>query len=232
MGHSVTLPRRPKAVVFDTDGLLIDTIPAYVSAMVQAGDDIGHIISRDYVLSLIGLLGAELEARLRADHGAAFPLPAYMTAVSTRLRPILKAGVPLKAGAAKLLEELARMDMPMAVGTSMKRAEALHHLKHCDVEHFFRAVAARDDVARGKPHPVVHLKALSALGCDAPDCLILEDSCSGVRAAHATGAMVIMVPDVVAPTPEIEALCTCVAPDLHQVAEIIRASLAIPDCKN
>ena len=203
------------------DGLLIDTIPAYVSAMVEAGHDVGHVVSKDYVLTLVGLLGAELEAQLRADHGAAFPLPVYMSAVSARLGPILNAGVPLKAGAMLLLEALARIDMPVAVGTSMTRKEALHHLNHCEVDHFFRAVAARDDVARGKPHPDVHLKALSALGFDARDCLILEDSFNGVRAAHATGAMVIMVPDVVAPTPEIAALCACVASDLHQVGEII-----------
>jgi HAD superfamily hydrolase (TIGR01509 family) len=204
------------------DGLLIDTIPAYVSAMVQAGDDVGHAISKDDVLSLVGLLGTELEAQLRADHGAAFPLAAYMNAVFARLGPILDAGVPLKAGAVDLLEGLARMDMPMAVSTSMNRKEALHHLKHCRVGHFFRAVAARDEVARGKPHPDVHLKAMLALGCDPSDCLILEDSFNGVRAAHAAGAMVVMVPDVVSPTPEIAALCTGVASDLHQVREIIR----------
>ena len=144
-----------------------------------------------------------------------------MAAFAARLGPILNAGVPLKTGAMALLETLARIDMPMAVGTSMNRAEALHHLQHCRVDRFFRAVAARDDVARGKPHPDVHTKAMSALGCEARDCLILEDSFNGVRAAHAAGAMVIMVPDVVAPTPEIAALCTGVAADLHQVAEII-----------
>jgi HAD superfamily hydrolase (TIGR01509 family) len=214
------------------DGLLIDSIPAYVSAMVQAGHDIGHAVSKEYLLSLVGLLGAELEAQLRADRGAAFPLPAYMNAVFARLGPILDAGVPLKTGAVELLQYLTRMDMPAAIGTSMNRKEALHLLNHCRVDHFFRAVATRDDVARGKPYPDVHLKALSALGVDAPDCLILEDSFNGVRAAHATGAMVIMVPDVVAPTPEIEALCTCVAADLREVGEIIRAVGAIPDCKS
>lgn len=209
------------------DGLLIDTIPAYVSAMVAASRDVGHVVSKDYVLSLVGLLGTELEAQLRADHGTAFPLAAYLTAVSARLDPILSAGVPLKAGTLPLLEALAQAATPMAVGTSMTRKEALHHLSHCQVGRFFRTVAARDDVARGKPHPDVHLKALSALGFEARDCLILEDSFNGVRAAHATGAMVIMVPDVVAPTPEIAALCTGVAFDLHQVGEIIGRTEAL-----
>jgi HAD superfamily hydrolase (TIGR01509 family) len=208
------------------DGLLIDTIPAYVSAMVQAGRDVEHPLSRDYVLSLAGLLGAELEAQIRADHGAAFPLAPYMTAVAARLGPILKAGVALKAGAMPLLEELARIAMPMAVGTSMPRTEALHHLRLGQIDHFFSAVAARDDVISGKPHPDIHLKALSALGFAPHDCVILEDSFNGVRAAHATGAMVIMVPDVVSPSPEIEALCTLVATDLHQVREIIRRTPA------
>jgi HAD superfamily hydrolase (TIGR01509 family) len=208
------------------DGLLIDTIPAYVSAMVQAGDDIGHPLSRDYVHSLAGLLGAELEAQIRADHGAAFPLTPYMTAVFARLGPILNAGVALKAGALPLLEELARTGTPMAVGTSMPRKEALHHLRHGQIDHFFAAVAARDDVDRGKPHPDVHLKALAELGFAARDCVILEDSFNGVRAAHATGAMVIMVPDVATPSPEIEALCTLVASDLHAVREIIRRTAA------
>jgi HAD superfamily hydrolase (TIGR01509 family) len=208
------------------DGLLIDTIPAYVSAMVQASDDVGHPLSRDYILSLAGLLGAELEAQIRADRGAAFPFSPYMAAVVARLGPILNAGVALKAGAMPLLEDLARTGTPMAVGTSMPRTDALHHLRLGHIDHFFSAVAARDDVINGKPHPDVHLKALSALGFAARDCVILEDSFNGVRAAHATGAMVIMVPDVATPSPEIEALCTLVAADLQEVRDIIRRTPA------
>jgi len=102
-------------------------------------------------------------------------------------------------------------------------------LQHCKIDHFFRAIAARDDVARGKPHPDVHLRAL---GCEARDCLILEDFVQRRPGGACDRAMVIMVPDVLAPTPETEALCTPVAADLHQAGEIIRASPAIPDWKN
>jgi beta-phosphoglucomutase-like phosphatase (HAD superfamily) len=74
----VQLPRAPQAVIFDMDGLLIDTIPIYLAAMVQAGVDVGHPVSEEYVLSLAGLLGAELEARLIGDLGADFPVAAYL----------------------------------------------------------------------------------------------------------------------------------------------------------
>src|SRR5450759_3458814 len=62
-GRVVQLPRQPRAVIFDMDGLLIDTIPVYAAAMVQAGLDVEYPVSQEYVRSFAGLLGAELEAR-------------------------------------------------------------------------------------------------------------------------------------------------------------------------
>jgi HAD superfamily hydrolase (TIGR01509 family) len=226
----VLLPRQPRAVIFDMDGLLIDTIPVYAAAMVQAGLDVEHPVSREYVLSLAGLLGAEagllgaeLEARLIADLGAGFPAAAYFTAMAARLEPLLTAGVPLKAGAIALLEALARQEMPLAVATSMTRSEAMHQLKQNGISHFFLHVAGRDDVAHGKPHPDVHLEAASRLAVAPRDCVVLEDSFNGVRAAHAAGAMTIMVPDALAPTDDIRRLCVVVTSSLHDVKDMLRA---------
>jgi HAD superfamily hydrolase (TIGR01509 family) len=219
----VQFPREPRAVIFDMDGLLLDTIPAYAAAMVEASLDVEHPVSREYVLSLAGLLGAELEARLSADLGAGFPVAAYFTAMSARLEPRLAAGVPLKAGAIELLEALFQRGTPLAIATSMKRSEAMHQLQVNGIGHFFRQIAGRDDVARGKPHPDVHLEAASRLAVAPRDCVVLEDSFNGVRAAHAAGAMTVMVPDALAPTDDIGRLCVVVCSSLHDVRDMLCA---------
>jgi HAD superfamily hydrolase (TIGR01509 family) len=203
------------------DGLLIDTIPAYAAAMIEAGLDVGHPISRDYALSLAGLLGAQLEARLMTDLGAAFPRASYFAAMSARLAPLMAAGVPLKPGAIELLQALSRQGMRLAVATSMKQAEANHHLEQNGIGPCFLHVVGRDQVARGKPHPDLHLEAASRLAVAPRDCVVLEDSFNGVRAAHAAGAMTIMVPDAVAPTAEIRGLCAGVVASLHEVKDVL-----------
>jgi HAD superfamily hydrolase (TIGR01509 family) len=176
------------------------------------------------VLSLAGLLGAELEARLVAELGSGFPVAAYLTAMAARLEPRLAAGVPLKAGATELLQALSRRGIPLAVATSMKRSEAMHHLEQNGIGHFLLHVAGRDEVARGKPHPDLHLEAASRLAVAPRDCVVLEDSFNGVRAAHAAGAMTIMVPDAVAPSDEIRGFCVGVLSSLHEVKDILCAN--------
>ena len=96
-GLAVQLPRPPRAVIFDMDGLLIDTIPAYVAVMVEAGLDVGHPVSRDYVLSLAGLLGAELEALLMADRTSAHRIEPIIVAAGN-LAPITLDNVVLVPG--------------------------------------------------------------------------------------------------------------------------------------
>ena len=78
-------------------------------------------------------------------------------------------------------------------------------------------------MARGKPHPDVHLEAASRLAIAPRDCVVLEDSFNGVRAAHAAGAMTIMVADALAPTDDIRRLCVAVTSSLDEVKDMLGA---------
>jgi beta-phosphoglucomutase-like phosphatase (HAD superfamily) len=84
-------------------------------------------------------------------------------------------------------------------------------------------VVTRDDVVRGKPHPDLFLKAAWAIGIPPERCLAVEDSFNGIRAAHAAGMMPVMVPDLLAPTPDIRALCVEIVADLHAVRQLLSA---------
>jgi beta-phosphoglucomutase-like phosphatase (HAD superfamily) len=84
-------------------------------------------------------------------------------------------------------------------------------------------LVTRTDVTHGKPHPETFLKAAEALNARPANCLALEDSHNGVRAAAAAGMATIMVPDLLAPIPEIEALCVAVLPSLVDVQRRLEA---------
>lgn len=220
------LPRKPQGVIFDMDGVIIDTIPIYVEAMTQAGIGAGHNLSRSYLLSLIGLLGQELHERLVRDFGQQFPAGDFLHKTGEHLSTILDKGAPLKKGAAELIEYLSSVAMPLAVATSMKTQDAEYQLELANLRHFFLEVVGRDEVERSKPHPDLYLKAASLLRLQPHTCIALEDSFNGIRSAHSAGCMVIMVPDVLAPTEETQSLCIGVASNLHEVKTILQRNYA------
>jgi beta-phosphoglucomutase-like phosphatase (HAD superfamily) len=84
---------------------------------------------------------------------------------------------------------------------------------------------AQGDYVRGKPNPDPFLKAAEQLGVEPALCLALEDSYNGVRAAFHAGMMTIIVPDLLAPTTEMEELCVCVAQNLDQVRTLMKTWL-------
>jgi len=111
--------------------------------------------------------------------------------------------------------------MPRAIATSSSRESVEHSLGPHGLVPRFDAIVSRELQTQHKPHPDPFLKAAQALGLDPADCLALEDSHNGVRAAAAAGMMTIMVPDLLDPTDEMHALCVRIARDLHEVRELI-----------
>lgn len=214
------LPRKVKAVVFDMDGLLIDSEPMVWEAMKQTAATFGGEVPFSVFRRMIGLQHLNASAILVEHFGEGFDIEAWQAGVRGRFRAAVAAGVCLKAGAAELVDRLDELDMPRAIATSSGRGNVEVSLSP-DFRARFHAIIAREDAPNGKPHPEPFLKAAAALGVAPQDCLALEDSHNGVRAASAAGMMTVMVPDLLDPTEEIEAMCCRIARDLHEVRDLL-----------
>lgn len=211
-----------EAVIFDMDGLLLDTENVYRRAMIASAAGLGYDFPKEFCHSMVGTAETEIHVILRQRFGADFPIPRLFQDCEVEMQRLLDTGVPVKAGAAELIGDLAARALPMAVATSTVRRIAEHHLRRAGLFDHFSTVCTREDVTRGKPHPDLFLKAANDLGVRAEHCLILEDSHHGIRAAHAAGAMPIMVPDLLPATDELRALCVAVVRDLHDVRAMLR----------
>ena len=213
----MALPRPVKAVIFDMDGLLIDSEVVYTEALLAEALARGLDMPLTLVKSMIGHAWAGSAVLLTEHFGPDFDTDGYRDRVVDRFYALNEAGVALKTGVLEMLDHLDVIGLPRAIATSGRRVDVEHHLNGHSLMPRFHAVLAHGDYARAKPHPDPYLKAAEALGVDPADCLALEDSHNGVRAAAAAGMMTVMIPDMLDPTEEMRSLCVRIAADLHEV---------------
>jgi len=215
------LPRPVKAVVFDMDGLLVDTELVVFEAMKASCLGVGREMSFDLFKRLVGLPGHASDAIVTEHFGDGFDIAVWREGVAHHFREIAAAGIALKAGVIELLDVLDARGLPRAVATSSTRQAVDHSLGQHGLIERLGAIISRELQTHHKPHPDPFLKAAAAMGVAPADCLALEDSHNGVRAAAAAGMMTIMVPDLLDPTEEMQGLAVHVAQDLHEVRALL-----------
>lgn len=220
----MVLPRPVRAVVFDMDGLLVDSEVVYCEALTAEAAAMGYDLPLEVLKLMIGHTWAGSAHVLRDHFGPEFDTDALRDGSVQRFYELAKAKVALKAGVLEILDHLDALGIPRAVATSSRRVDVEHHLGGHGIIERFHAIMAQGDYARGKPHPDPYLRAAEALRVEPEHCLALEDSHNGVRAASAAGMMTIMVPDMLDATEEMRSLCVRIARDLHEVRELIAAS--------
>lgn len=191
---------KPKAVLWDFDGTLVDTEPIWAEIEAEMLADHGVVWDDDMMRSVIGQ-SAELTTRQMAlSIGEPERQPEIHRELHERLvGRLLRDGLPFLPGTAELIRE-AEADGVVSAVVTASNGYIMERTRHLLPESF-RFVISADDVVHKKPHPEGYLLAMKRLGASAPETLILEDSVPGTTAALATGCFVYAVPAQATLTP-------------------------------
>ncbi len=205
------------AVVFDMDGTLLDTELVFKDIVWDVSRTLGFTMTDELHLAMIGMSNEATEALLVESYGVSFPYAQFNAECRRIMKGRLADSVPVKPGVAEFIAELRARRIPMAVATSSRTHHAISHLGTAGLLEMFETVITRDDVTEPKPHPEPYLLAARRLAMAPSDCLAIEDSHAGVRAAYGAGLQTVMVPDLLPPSAEVHALCQAVMGSLHEV---------------
>jgi HAD superfamily hydrolase (TIGR01509 family) len=218
--------RLPAAVIFDMDGLMLDTERLAPRAWVDAAASLAVEFDLALTQPMVGRNFRDCQAIIANHYGDDYPTADLMRAWHVAYDAIVeREGIALKPGLLALLDWLDGQRIPKAVATSTRRDRAQSKLASTALLSRFVALVGGDEVARGKPEPDIFLAAAQRLGESAARCLVLEDSEPGVRAALAAGMTPIMVPDMHQPSDALIALEPLI---LDSLAEVPAQLAALP----
>ena len=214
------LPRRPKAVVFDLDGTLIDSEALVLDAYMAAASAHRVPFTHEQFLTLVGHNREVSERRMLEYFGPDFPMQDFYASVAAYVGD---RHAPLKDGALEMMDELDARATPYALATSSGPGWVEKHFNAHRLGHRFRGVVTREDVKHGKPHPESYLKATTMLAHLPADIVAFEDSPTGAASAHAAGLMTILIPDLIQPDEETRGRALHVAKSMRDVLELLKA---------
>lgn len=211
-----------KAIIFDMDGLMIDSERVTCECYKKYLAKMGLEITEEFYIQLLGRTAAACKEKFLKQYGEEFP---YEDSVKTVHRMMaeqfLEEGIPLKKGLKELLKYLKKNNYKTIVATSSERKRVDDILKNAGLTQYFDASICGDEVQNGKPHPEVFLKACEKLGVSTQEALVLEDSEAGIRAAFDGGIEVICVPDMKYPGDDYKRKVTFLCNDLADVKTYI-----------
>ena len=212
-----------KAVLFDMDGLMVDTESLSTEAFINSAKAQGYNMTKEETLKVLGFTKANIYQfwidyfqgtnvdgkKLVDDHYEYIENVLYT--VGPEKMPYVE----------ELLKYLRENNYKIAVASSSDTEDIKNNLEKTKLEKYIDEIASGAEVENGKPAPDVFLLAAKRLGVDAKDCLILEDSKAGIKAGKASGAMVFMVPDMFTVDKECEDTADRILTNLGEVIEIL-----------
>jgi HAD superfamily hydrolase (TIGR01509 family) len=184
----------PAAIVFDLDGVLIDSEQRWNGAKQALVREAGGRWRDEAPSVMMGMSSPEWSAYLRDDLGVPMEVDEISRDVVRRMEEGYRQELPLLPGASEAVRALAAR-WPLGLASSANREVIDLVLELADFGEAFRVTVSSEEVERGKPAPDVYLAAASGLGVEPAGCVAIEDSSNGLRSAAAAGMIVIAVPN-------------------------------------
>lgn len=212
-----------KAVIFDMDGLMIDSERVTYNEYVKKLELLGyHDFTEELYKNCLGKNKVGI-CKVFTDHyGEDFPMKEVWDDVHEWIDESLRTYVPKKKGIDRLLHYLKDNNYKTIVATSSARIRVDEILKNAQISEFFDDSICGDEVTHGKPNPEIFLTACQKLGVDPEEALVLEDSEAGILAAYDGHIDVICVPDMKYPEPEFASKVTKIVDSLEDVIEFLQ----------
>lgn len=210
------------AVIFDMDGILIDTEKYLYRYWKQAALEAGFTLTHEQLLSFRSLAAEFARPKFQSWFGDGFDY----TAIRERRKELMNAhleknGVEKKPGVETLLQWLTENGYKKAVATASDMERTRKYLTEIGIFRKFDRVVCAPDVPHGKPAPDVYLNACAQIGERPENCVALEDSDNGALSAHRAGCKVIMVKDLAEPLPETKKFLSGMAEHLEEVIPLL-----------
>ncbi|MBM7712678.1 HAD family hydrolase [Enterococcus xiangfangensis] len=216
--------KKVKGIIFDMDGLLFDTESIYYEANQIVADKYDLPFTKEIYTQFIGVSDEEVWAELHkmyADHGKE-TVQQFIDESWGMAHDRFKTGkVDLKPGVYELLAYLEEKNIPRVLASSNVRPIIEILLEHAGIRDKFSAIISAEDVKFAKPDPEIFVIAADRLGITGTDGLVLEDSKNGILAAEGAGVPVVMIPDILPPTAELEEKTEAVLVSLHEVIDFL-----------
>ena len=210
------------AVIFDMDGTLVDSERIYLELWPEVCDTSLYPGFKEVALKLVGIPADEGKRFFTDRYGEDFPYEKIWGDVESLFNQrYAVTPLPVKPGALSLLRHLKEKGIKTAVASSTPSPQVQINLKNAGLYGYIDVFITGEMVQHGKPSPDIFLLAAKKLNEEPEDCVVIEDSPDGIKAAHAAGMKVYMIPDLIEPTEEIRKMTDGIYNTLNDLTEIL-----------